>query len=542
MRLKTNLPHKTVATTILLFLIISPFFIAEASSLQLTATEEYLRYVHPNITASGNSTHLDKPIFPVIINSGDIQIGQNWTIICPLQAGHNYHVYCYGSWVNFSSAAKTDYDIYVFGPSGNLESSHTEAAGLPEHLGSTANDAFFTPQQTGNYSFVIKNDERQSQGSEPATFMVIENLECDRWYSSPVEGQADDNTSNLHTKWAYEFMTNESQIELYVKVPSTLDMYEARLYLMNNPSSLEINSVPLPWEPGLDGKQSGATGGYNFESDGNRGVAYASCEYMGQTMYLNYTSTMTGMKLYHLVLIGEQGSGNVEFMLKTKFGNTILSPLTHPARILPNQPVPIAYISENASLQTAKLSYSTNDWASASVINMEISNRTCNTTIPGQTTGSVVQYRVDVNDSLNNAMTATGNYSVKEQPTLNFIAAEEVIVLGENVTFTGILTPSNKESTVMIDVFSASSTETLTCRVLSDGTFSASFQPSTSGNWSAVANSPETQTSWRCDSAQLLITVKEPPIYIKYSTYIIIVLAAVSAAGGAIWFLKFRGR
>ena len=83
----------------------------------------------------------------------------------PLQAGHNYHVYCYGAWVNISSAAKTDYDIYVYDPQGNLESSHTEAAGFPEHLGTTTNDALFTPNQSGNYSFVIKNDPRESQGA-----------------------------------------------------------------------------------------------------------------------------------------------------------------------------------------------------------------------------------------------------------------------------------------------------------------------------------------------------------------------------------------
>ena len=34
-------------------------------------------------------------------------------------------------------------------------------------------------------------------------------------------------------------------VELYVKVPKTLDMYEARLYLMNNAKSPSLNSFPL---------------------------------------------------------------------------------------------------------------------------------------------------------------------------------------------------------------------------------------------------------------------------------------------------------
>ena len=65
-------------------------------------------------------------------------------------------------------------------------------------------------------------------------------------------------------------------------------MYEARLYAMSNPQSLVINNAPLPWEPGLYGERSGNVGGYNLNSEGYRGVAYASCEYKGQDMSLSY--------------------------------------------------------------------------------------------------------------------------------------------------------------------------------------------------------------------------------------------------------------
>jgi hypothetical protein len=132
-------------------LVISPLFIAQVSSLQLTATQEYNQYVHTYInTEEGNYTQIDKPTFPVMINDSQIQIGAKWTITCPLQANHNYHVYCYGKWVNTSSSAKTDYNIDVYGPSGNLESSHTEAAGFPEHLGTTSTVPLFTPKESGD--------------------------------------------------------------------------------------------------------------------------------------------------------------------------------------------------------------------------------------------------------------------------------------------------------------------------------------------------------------------------------------------------------
>ena len=172
-------------------------------------------------------------MFPVLINSSQIAIGENWTIICPLQANHNYHIYCYGAWINTSSTAKTDYDFYVYDPEGNLVSTHTESAGLPPHLGTTVNEPLFTPTQSGNYSFVIINNPVDSQGAQQATFMIIENLQCDQWYTTYIEGTNDGN-STFYTNWAYEFVTNASHVELYVNVPQTLDMYEARLYLMNN--------------------------------------------------------------------------------------------------------------------------------------------------------------------------------------------------------------------------------------------------------------------------------------------------------------------
>ena len=442
--MKTKFPPKSIPLIVIIVLILCPLFLAQASVLQLTTTSEYTSYVHTAINSDqGNYTYIEKPIFPVMINNSQIQIGRNWTIICPLQANHNYHVYFYGAYINTSSQAKTDYDISVFDPQGNLESTHTEAAGLPEHLGTTVDDALFTPTQTGNYSFVIENNPIDSESAQQATFMIIENLETDKWYTTPIEG-ANGNDSNFYTNWAYEYATNSSKVELYIKVPQTLDMYEARLYLMNNAKSPTLNSYPLPLESGLYGNLTGSVGGYNFVSNGYRGVAYASCEYMGESMFLNYTSPNSNVtNLYHLVLIGEKGSGDIEFMLKTQFGNTSLTSLVNQTKILPNNPAGISYKSNNASLENAQLSYTTNNWTTVSNIDMAISNQTCNATIPGQKAGSIVQYRIVANDLLQNNITATGNYTVKQQPTLNITAVKDTIVLGENITVTGQVIPSD---------------------------------------------------------------------------------------------------
>ena len=541
MHQKNNLQTKILSLITILVFVITPIFLAQASGFQLTTTSDYTSYVHTYVnSAQGNYTLVEKPIFPVLINNSQIQIGADWTIICPLQVGHNYHVYCYGAWVNISSMAKTDYDIYVYDPQGKLESSHTEAAGLPEHLGTSTNDALFTPVQSGDYSFVIKNDARESQGFQQATFMVIENLECDKWYTSTIEGKDDNNQPSFRTTWSYEFVTNESKVELFVKVPETLDMYEARLYLMNNAQSPSINSFPLPLESGLYGNLTGTTGGYNFESEAYRGVAYASCEYRGESMFLNYTSHNISPNLYHLVLIGEEGAGDIEFVLKSQFGNTSLSPLVAPTRVYPNNPAEISYISNNASLLNAQLSYTTNNWTSIAKVNMVICNQTCNATIPGQIAGSIVQYKIDAYDALNNNMTATGNYTVKIQPTLNIIAIKDVITVGENITLTGNLTPTDNASIVKVQLSSSNSTQTQDLILNQNDTFTVSFKPDASGIWSVTAASLETQTSWRCDTDPLTITVNEPPIYVKYLLFIIIGLAVASGVGGAVYFLKFR--
>jgi hypothetical protein len=539
MHLKTNLYTKTA----IIALIIMPLLVAQGFSLQLTNTTEYNSYVHTYVNSSqGNYTYLEKPIFPVLINNSQIPIGQNWTIICPLEANHNYHVYCYGAWVNTSAAAKTDYDIYVFDPQGNLESSHTEAAGFPEHLGTTTNDSLFTPKQSGNYSFVIKNDPRESEGAQQATFMIMENLDCDAWHTLYVEGKNDSNLPSFHTSWAYEFVTNETYVEFYVEVPNTLDMYEARLYLMNNANSPSINSFPLPWELGLYSNVSSRVGGYNFESEGYRGVAYASCEYRGQAMFLNYTAPSKGAHLYHLVLIGEEGSGNIQFMLKTLFENASLIPLTIPRRVYPNTSSPLVFTSNNTNLEKAQVLYTVDNWNNSTTLSMSVNNQICNGTIPGQKAGSLVQYRITANDVYKNILKASGNYTVKEPATVYITAAKDKMNWGDNITIAGVCSPNYNDSVVNVQFSNLNFTYVANCTVSSNGTFVATFLPTISGPWSITATSPETQTTYRSDSQELIVIVDEPPFYVKYSLFIIIGIVAVSVAGGVVYFLKFRER
>jgi hypothetical protein len=499
---------------------------------------EYQRYVHTyvNDPAAGNWTYAEKPMFPVYFNTSAIAIGSNWTIVCPLEAGHSYHVYCYGAWVNTGSEPKTDYDIYVYNPKGALESMHTEAAGLPEHLGTTVDDAFFVPLESGNYTFVLTNDARESHGVQQATFMIMEHIECDVWYTRQLEGK-NGAEAMFGTSWAYEFITEVPRIELWVRVPDTLDMYEARLYLMNTPQSGSVNNVSLPWELGLYGNLS-TVGGYNLESEGYRGVAYASCEFNGQDMFLNYTSLAEGQKVYHLVLMGEVGSGTVDFLVKTTFtGN--LTALTFPKKVHPTDETIIAYEANSTALENATLCYTTDQWVNTTTLAMAVSNMTCNATIPPQEAGSFVEYTVQAVDTLKNNLTATGNFVVKHAASINeFNSTQKTLTLGENLTITGTLEPQSANSSVTVQFMSTNETKIINCDTLENGTFTASFQPETTGIWTAQATFAGSPTVYNCESAIVLVTVEEQSFLAANMLFIIGGAGGGGAAAGVVVYLK----
>lgn len=503
------------------------------------AQTEYQHWVLTNQYSSrwGNYTYVEKPGFPVYIANGSVPIGQNCTIMCPLEAGHVYHVYCYGAWVNTGSTPKTDYDIYVYDPNGVLESEHTEAAGLPEHLGTTTNDAYFVPKSSGDYVFVINNDLRESQGSEQATFMIMEHIECDNWYSLYVQGK--DGSSTLYnTNWAYEFLTNSSNIQVYVKVPDSLDMYEARLYLMSSANSIQINNVSLPIETGLYGNGTGI-GGYNMDTDGYRGVAYASCEYHGQDMNLNYTATASSdLKVYHLVLMGETDSGTIQFLVKTSYNGT-LTPLTTPTRVTPNDVTAITYISDTNTLESATLQYTTDGWTSTSQINMTINGKTCNATIPGQQAGTLVQYKIQACDVFKNNLNTTGSFAVRNVAEItDFIPTQITITSGNNITVTGEI--SIGSAPITVTYMSSNATGSVQCTSAENGSFRASFNPNGTGIFVVQAIFLGNSTFHPCSSDIIQVTVNEPTFIAKYGVYIGIGFIGGLSSVGSVLYVKKR--
>ena len=459
----------------------------------------------------GNWTYVSKPVFPVKINASQIPIGANWTYVYTLNKNSSYHVYCYGEWID-SESNETDYDIFVYDPFGELESYHTEAAGLPEHLGTTVDQPFFTPKHTGNYSFLIKNDPRESQEAKEATFMLIEHVNCNKWHQRYMEGKVNDKPVE-NTSWAYDFNTTSKHVEVWVEVPGTLDMYEARLYIMANPSEDMgdlLNNMPLAWEPGLYGDISELYGGFNLDSEGFRHTqAIASCEFPGEDMLINYTYPYEGNVLYHLVLIAEHGNGVLNFMVKTDFEAPKLS-IQDPieAAYSNNQTVITAYVDEHSGLKKVLLNYTGDDWATSTAIEMAASqNQTYVGTIPGQPAGITVKYRVLAFDNAGNSVEVQGVYVVKNPTNITLALSKSVIHYGENITVTGSI--SHGGATVPLNY---TCDDIVTPRLLStnsSGFFTDVYFPNKTGSWAVTVGWEGNETCFGASGIYRNFTVEK---------------------------------
>lgn len=449
----------------------------------------------------GNWTYVNKPVFPVKINASQIPVGKNWTYVYTLSHSSLYHVYFYGNWIG----TLTDYDIYVYDPSGNLETLHTEAAGLPEHLGTTVMEPFFQPEQSGNYSFLVVNDLRESQGSAAATLMLIENVDCNRWHERFLEGKVNF-VDVYNTSWAYEFSTNSDRVEVWIDVPGTLDMYEARLYVMADPAKKMgsiLNGVPLAWEPALNGTLDATRlyGGYNLDDEGYKNPkATASCEHFGQDMLINYTSTLKGdTVLYHLVLIGENGNGAIKFMVKTDFSSPVISILNPVLEVVSGNRTTIsANVTDRDLLKSVTLDYSNDGWKTTTSVQMNnVVNKTYVASIPAQSGGTTINYRVVTSDMAGNTANAQGSYVVKDTTTLAMSLLRSSIYINERAVVTGQMSAGG--TVLTLNYTCDDKKETRYIQVSQNGSFTDSFAPEKIGNWTVSA-------FWRGDGAHFNVT------------------------------------
>jgi len=445
----------------------------------------------------GNWTYIPSLLLPTYVKEGQISIGANWTYTFTLKEELKYHIYLLGGWINEVEKNRTDYDVLVVDPKGSYESSHTEAAGLPEHLGSTVDDPLYKPTQTGNYSYLILNDPKDSDGTRNATFMVIEHLDTNLWHENKLYLQGREyGEPKTPTAWAYEFNSSSPRIEIKVAVPDTLDMYEARLYLMSNPAigkGSYLSGMPIPWEPGLygrtyyDTKYKHTIGGYNLNTTGYRGNALASCEYPGQDMLINYTSPYVGNLLYHLVLIAEYGQGNLSFIIKTDFSKPSfrLQPLGTIVEAGQDVAIQAVVDRSNIAIDSLTLEYSLDNGQVWNSIPMSVQgSSTYLGVIPSQSEGTSVIYKVTAYDKAGNKASQQGSYRTWKRSNLSILSSTESIDGGENITVSGQLEPSFQGLTLSVNYTSPQGiVVTRTVATNSTGGFRDTFTPSKAGAW-----------------------------------------------------------
>jgi hypothetical protein len=439
----------------------------------------------------GDWTFIDKLGLPIRIDTLDI--GETWTYVFNLDNDTEYHIYYYGDWIGTT----TDYDIAVYDPDGNRISYHTESHGLIEHLGTTVTDPLFKPEKDGEYGIYILNDPKESANASEGTLMVVENLKVNRPYENKLymEGKDANDAHQFYTTWVYEFNTTSNRIEIPLEVPESLDMYEVRLYLMANPAAglgTDLLGIPLAWEPGLyDETYTSSVGGANIEDTGYRGNVFDSCEYWGEDMILNYTTTTTENLLYHLVFIAELGTGNVNFRIRTEFVKPYLE-VSIPSIMYPEETATFTAIANDteSGMEKVTLSYSTDEGVTWNTIEMlEGEPQAFTGEILGQPVGTTVLYKVEAQDNAGNKAVEEGSYSCKYPSHLSSSLSASQIVGGESITVDGSIDPPKADADIVIQYINPLNivvSQTVKADAL--GNFSDTYTPDMGGVWTIIAS------------------------------------------------------
>ncbi|MCW4049484.1 MAG: hypothetical protein NWE89_07075 [Candidatus Bathyarchaeota archaeon] len=418
---------------------------------------------------------------------GDI-ITFNYT----LEEGHTYHIYLIGDFVDLHNH-KTDYDIFLYRETdygAKFLSSHTEAAGYPEQVSNDGRGQFFIPSQTGNYYICIRNDPLESESGEGATLMVVERIDLNVWQSRFLRERIDDEEIIYDADWVYEFNTSDPRLKIDIQVPNTLDMYEARLYLMANPEKdvgLEITGVLTPWVDGLNYTLNGTYGGMNFHPQGFRHLNSSdSCEHNGDDMIINYLPNIEDPLLYYLVLLSEYGNGTINVRVQTDFDPPVITQLTKFTDVESGEDIVLrSRIEDRSPITQVSLYYSVDGnktWQEAPYTS-KIS--LFNGTIPAVEGGVTVNYYWEATDSLGNTAKSEGWYKAMTTSYLTVSVDKEQILGGDPIILTGSLGQPQKEVTLRYVNAAAQASYKVTTD--SGGYLTHAFVPNKIGNWEAFA-------------------------------------------------------
>jgi hypothetical protein len=427
-------------------------------------------------------------------------------IKCALEKGQKYHIFLVGDFVfnkTLEESDLTDYDVEVYDPYMRLVSRHTESAGQPEQMATGGTKQYFIPEMDGSYTFRLYNDPKDSQGNEAAVFMLIKHIEMNTKYNVTLYGKSRVGDSYpFNFNYAYEFDTPNDDYQLVVKVPDPdgagymgLDMYEARVYPMANPSTgvgHYLRGLGVPWGHLLSGVNDGYYGGYNTSIEGASWIDYtASCEYSGEDMLVtfgkpvhNETETVVDdpAVFYYLVLLAEYDYGTVEFYLKTDY---------RPLNVTLLDPDVVGYTGDETTIYVdveayhridrVWVNYTTDDWETENTVELRTCEEGYKGNIPKFKLNDIVKYKVYASDEVDNKGSTHGEFEVKDEVDLSFSASRISLHGGESLNILGASSLSNTDHTIRF--VCGSHSKTVNVKTNTVGEFQHTYTPQWVGDY-----------------------------------------------------------
>jgi hypothetical protein len=451
---------------------------------------------------------IEKPFEPVLIESGDIprpttyQRADPLEILCRLDADHKYHIFLVGEWV--SNSSETDYDIEVFNSQNYLMSAHTEAAGLPEQVANDKDHQYFVPPKSDIYRFVIHNDSEYDEQDNSAVFMIIEHLDMNKRYELYLEGRPSPSQDypDGHN-WGYEFSTPAENFQLHIDVPGPdpengitgLDMYEARIYPMANPSAQighNIWGVGVPSGDLLMG-DVGSYGGYNTSIEGESVPELrASCEYAGEEMDVifgapqhNETELVLDTRdvFYYMVMLAEYYQGTISFYVKTDYRSVNITLVEAPDIAVTGEETRILVELESpAPLDAVWINYTTDGWKTEEKLRMDPYNDMYVGWLPEFELLDAVEYRVYAKDEIANEGMKRSSFIVLDPVNLHIETEKTKVYGGDTIEIRGEALPF---SVVEVSITRGDYSSNTLINAAADGNWIHIFTPPNQGIYSA---------------------------------------------------------
>ena len=466
-----------------------------------------------------------KPWEPLLIGNGTIPAGDKMVVTCTLQAGKRYHIFLVGDYVNEANP-RTDYDIFVYPPSGP-RTTHTEATGMPEQVANDAAHQFYVAQSTGTYRFEIHNDPEDTKSgmAEPAVFTVIEHIDTDKRLSTSLKGRLlPSDPQNPASTWACEFTTPASNFTVYIDTPDDIDMFEARVYPMANPSTTgyEIWGVPTPNGDLLNGTIVGGYGGFNTTIEGYRPASLtASCEYMGEKMEINVsglgssnsTSASLGVS-YFLVLIAEYSKTStpsvVPFYIKTSnlkpdialnetIGNVYANEITEVS----------AEITSGRVVNSVWMNFTVNGVKWVDVTPLVKAGDLYSGQMPAFAAKDVVAWSICAEDEIGNVGRLDSSFNVKARTETSIYVSNGSVVGGDTVEVTGQTTLAG--ASLKLNFTSGGFKEIIPVNADQFGGYRYTYLPKQAGSWSVSAKFDGDDSAYPSMSSPALFTMTPQP-------------------------------